>query len=218
MQNVTPDFFVTTISAAINACHSDRPVVLVGWSTGGYSALALAADAEFKRRVQAVISLSGFARGAWRGWLGIWQHLAAWKIHRLSFHAVLRTLQLSERLHVAIASSFLGQPGNRQLRNALSQSGMHHELQQHKGSALQILMGGIRSSNLTNQLSSIQCPVTIINGLCDPVIPAEEARHLHQHIPTSTLTLLDHVGHMLLIEARAEVLNQIEEQLCTILK
>lgn len=209
MTDVTPDLFVRTISAAINHAAGDRPVDLIGWSTGGFAALALAANPGFGPRVNSVVSLSGFGRGVWHGWLGVWQHLAAWRVHRLSYHVVLRSLQTSESLHVAIASSFLGQRGNRQLRAALASSSMHHELRQHDPATLQKLMGGIRFLDLTPSLTSIRCPVTIVNGNRDPVILPSEAEHLHRSISGSTLVMLDNVGHMVLTEAPAEVLNQV---------
>ncbi len=207
--DVTPQLFVRTISAAINHVVGDRPVDLIGWSTGGFAALALAGDSCFGPRVSSVVSLSGFARGAWHGWLGVWQHLAAWRVHRLSYHVVLRSLQRSGSLHVAIASSFLGQRGNRQLRAALASSSMHHELRQHDPATLQKLMGGIRFLDLTPTLTSIRCPVTIVNGDRDPVILPSEAEHLHRSIRGSTLVMLNNVGHMVLTEAPAVVLDQV---------
>ncbi|MBL8815821.1 MAG: alpha/beta hydrolase [Planctomyces sp.] len=207
---VSAELFARTLRAAIDFHDSECPVHLAGWSTGGFASLVLAADVEFRDRVLSVACFSGFARGKWHSWLGIWQHLAAWKIHRISFYLTLAALRSMTWLHVAVMARFLGRPSDPGLRRALSASAMHAELKAHNGVSLQAMMGGIRSIDLTSHLIQIECPVFVVAGECDPVIRISEARHIADHIQNSELVVLPGVGHMLPVEAPETMVRTIE--------
>ena len=207
---VSTVLFARTLRAAIDTHDSECPVHLAGWSTGGFASLVLAADADFRDRVLSVTCFSGFARGKWHSWLGLWQHLAAWKIHRISFHLTLAALRSLSWLHIAVMTRFLGRPNDRRLRVALAASTMHAELRAHDGASLQAMMGGIRSMDLTSDLSQIRCQVTVVAGEYDPVIRLSEARHLADHVQSSELVILPGIGHMLPVEAPETMIRMIE--------
>lgn len=57
-------------------------------------------------------------------------------------------------------------------------------------------------------LSEIQCPVLIISGRQDTVMPSERAEHLHANIKNSKLVYLEDCGHIAVLEKPDEV-NQI---------
>ena len=67
-EELSESFFARMVLEPVQAIFGDEPVHLVGWSTGGYSALMTAAESP--ERVASVVSLSGFARGAWEHFLG----------------------------------------------------------------------------------------------------------------------------------------------------
>jgi pimeloyl-ACP methyl ester carboxylesterase len=48
----------------------------------------------------------------------------------------------------------------------------------------------------TELLSQIRCPVLIVHGIDDQLIPIKEAEIMHQHIDNSHLVLIDEAGHL----------------------
>ena len=71
---VTPALWADWYEQAISQLVGDQPVDLVGWSTGGFTGLTLAAH--YPQRVRSLLSISGFAIGRWLGWLGFFQRLS----------------------------------------------------------------------------------------------------------------------------------------------
>ena len=68
---ITDAWVGDTLAAAITQITGGRPAILIGHSTGGYGALAVAWRAP--HLVKAVVSIAGFARGVWTGTLGLLQ-------------------------------------------------------------------------------------------------------------------------------------------------
>lgn len=68
----------------------------------------------------------------------------------------------------------------------------------------------------------IRCPVSLITGKDDPVTPPSMATSLHSNLMTSSLTLLDSVGHWPTIEAPGEssrcLLQALQDQEQPIMK
>lgn len=60
-------------------------------------------------------------------------------------------------------------------------------------------------------MAAITCPVRIVWGTADPVLPVEQSRDLP---PGFQLTLVDGAGHMLTHEAREAVLAALTEAIC----
>jgi pimeloyl-ACP methyl ester carboxylesterase len=73
-QEVITDSWVgDTTAEAIQQITGGKPAILIGHSTGGYACLAVAWRAP--QLVKCVISLAGFARGAWTSLPGVAQRL-----------------------------------------------------------------------------------------------------------------------------------------------
>lgn len=58
---------------AIRQIAGDRPVTLMGHSTGGFASLNIAAH--YPQMARRVVSISGFAHGRWIGFLGFYQRI-----------------------------------------------------------------------------------------------------------------------------------------------
>ena len=70
-EQLTVEMMARIMAEAIHQLAGDRPVSLMGHSTGGFAALNIAAHyPELARRV---VSISGFAHGRWTGVLGMYQ-------------------------------------------------------------------------------------------------------------------------------------------------
>ncbi|MEQ9133041.1 MAG: alpha/beta fold hydrolase [Salinisphaeraceae bacterium] len=79
-QPMPPSLFGHGLLEAIRAVIGDEAFTVMGHSTGGYSALAIAAEAP--DQVRAVCAISPVAQGRWRGIIGLLQFLAPNTGHR----------------------------------------------------------------------------------------------------------------------------------------
>jgi pimeloyl-ACP methyl ester carboxylesterase len=185
--------------AALAAVVGTRPVIAVGWSTGGFIALALAA--RHPQRVAAVASLAGFARGsrvtgsiAWLAWLaqgavgaaalrsGLWAGGRVPWLH----HAIVRSCAADRRAALAVASDRLGC--------------LHGEFSNHDPADLTVMLAALATLDIDGRLGDIRCPAWIAAGGCDPLVPLAEARNLTAGIRGARLTVYDAGGHLFFCE------------------
>ncbi len=73
-KDLTAEMMARILTTAIHKLVGERPVILIGHSTGAFAALAIAARTPDIAR--GVCSIAGFARGKWTGALRIQQQLA----------------------------------------------------------------------------------------------------------------------------------------------
>ena len=193
------DRFADLAEAALTAVVGSRPVIAVGWSTGAFAALALAA--RHPQRVAAVASLAGFARGsrltgsiAWLGWLargtigaaglrsGLW---AAGRLPGLH-HAIIRTCAADHRAAVSIPPDLLDR--------------LQREFARHAPADLAVVLAALATLDIDERLRHIQAPAWIAAGGRDPLVPLDEARRLAAGIPGATLTVYEPGGHLVFHE------------------
>ncbi len=62
----------------------------------------------------------------------------------------------------------------------------------------------------TDLLPGLTCPVGIVHGLADALIPPERAREMKSLLPKASLTELPGVGHMPMLEAPAETAQALQ--------
>jgi pimeloyl-[acyl-carrier protein] methyl ester esterase len=79
------------------------------------------------------------------------------------------------------------------------------------GSNLAAGLDYLRRQDLRPSLAKLTAAVTIIQGDQDPIVPPEQARFFHEHLPGSSLRLLPGAGHLPFL-TQAEVFNQILEE------
>lgn len=199
---LTPEDFSRPIIQLIDEVYGGRPARLVGWSTGGFAALHAAAI--HPEKVESVVSICGFARGVWTGRLGLLQAIAQRWWSRAVLIQAMRLGRLRPQLFdifmLRMCASRKGPDVRRRADACELGKGMHtHDLKE-----LTEAMGQIRSFDITRSLSSIRCPVRILAGARDPVIPYAEALHLAKNIPRSELQTLASCGHLYFAEAPDE--------------
>jgi pimeloyl-ACP methyl ester carboxylesterase len=100
-EQLTPELIARLLNAVIRQI-SDQPVTLVGFSTGAFAALAIAAH--MPALVRRVVSISGFVQGRWGGTLGKLQRLARGRmLSQITFYACVRAYnrQLDPRAMLA---------------------------------------------------------------------------------------------------------------------
>ncbi|HTI49373.1 MAG TPA: alpha/beta hydrolase, partial [Planctomycetaceae bacterium] len=202
--DVTTEMFAAVHAGAIRQLVGDRKVALVGWSTGGFSALNLAA--RHPERIASVMSICGFAKGAWWGVIGRMQRLVSvGKIGRRIFHAIWTQLgrnrwlfDLSIGLAAANRRAFRSSPVTRPTLDGWRHAVRHHEL-----AGLATLFERLADLDIRPLLSSIAVPTLIVGGDRDPYIPLDHTRSLAAAIPGAELRIIPRTGHMFFAESTA---------------
>lgn len=203
--------FCEPLLKVIDTFYPDSPVDLVGWSTGGFSALLTAAT--YPDRIRRVVSISGFARGVWSGGLGRLQCLATSAATRWIVSRILRAASqrptLFDRAMVQMCARRRGRQIPDESRSPLIAEGLRY----HDPDEVVAVMASIRGFDITEQLRSINCPVLIMSGTRDPIIPHEEAEHLASSLRINELHRLEGCGHLFFAEAADEAFGKITEWL-----
>lgn len=99
---VTSEIWASWYQTALQQLIGDEPTDFVGWSTGGFTSLAM--GVHFPKRVRSILSISGFAIGEWLGLIGRFQ--------RMSLSA-LDTLDGTTRLRLGRGSAVAFRSGDR---------------------------------------------------------------------------------------------------------
>lgn len=190
------------IGETIERITDGKPALLIGHSTGGYAALAVAWRAP--QLVQGVISLAGFARGVWHGPLGMAQQLrflgipGTWLFNALitsSTHsAILADLAWQRCFHDA--ASFRACAAYQTARD-----GIITDLNHMDARSLRLWFYQMRAAaDLTRELPQIAAPVLAIAGTCDRTVPPEQTTLIARRVQHGTSILLDGLDHALYME------------------
>lgn len=194
---------------AIESQIGQRPARLVGWSSGGFLALNLAAN--YPDRFTSLLSISGFSDGRWRGLLGT---LQKWTRHgaltrqlfRQSIFSAQKSFTAFRRANGLLAFDRPAFRASRIGHEALKCT--YQDFRRHERSSLSAFFNCARDFDITDQLSGIRCPATIVGGTHDPVIHFDRTQMLAAAVPGSRLVPLEGCGHAFFAE-RTELYHQI---------
>jgi pimeloyl-ACP methyl ester carboxylesterase len=198
---ITCETFADLLAAAIRQLVGPRPVELVGWSTGGFAALSLAA--RFPEIAAGVMSISGFAKGRWHGPLGALQRAACRPaVGRRMCQGVLRVLAASRRLHAAALRRQMAVDHRRPSSPALDETidRLHAALRLHDLRCLTEIIGRIRALEISSLLPRIAVPTLIVGGQHDPIIPVSHTKALAAAIAGAKLAIVPDAGHLVFAE------------------
>lgn len=193
---ITAESFSKPVEAILAEIVGDQPVVAVGWSLGGFSALALAVH--HPKRVAAVASLAGIARGGVRGITGGIARLARIPIIRHGVPIGLRLAASWPRLHAFVAQACTAHTNGTIPAAMLSE--MHTAYRLHNPRSTAAVMAAVPGLDITAGLGGIKVPVWIAAGEFDPIVPLAESRRIAEAIPRATLKVYRNAGHMFLSE------------------
>ncbi|MFM9009630.1 MAG: alpha/beta hydrolase [Planctomycetota bacterium] len=192
---IDAELFATLAEAGIAGVVGDRPVVAVGWSTGGFTALNLA----IRRpgRVAAVASLAGFASGrritgsvAWLAWL------ARGLVGAAGVRTGLRAGGRFAWLHDAFVRSATASQGPAPELLAT----LREEFARHDPAEVTAVLAALGGLDISARLGEIAVPVWVVGGQRDPLVPAAESRRLAAAIPAARLTIYEPAGHLFFSE------------------
>ncbi len=207
---VTPELFAEILSVVLRRLFSSQPVALIGYSTGGFAALNLAAREP--KLVESVFSISGFSVGKWHGILGLLQKLAGlghlgsrasatlWSLIT-SNPALFRKLLLSTAQQLE-AHSFT--------RDSLIGI-VEHDARQQNPVVLSELVARIRQFDIRPMLGAIRVPTLIAAGDCDPIVSYQHTRELASAISNAELVTFHGVGHLFFVECLDEYQRLLED-------
>ncbi|RZU47926.1 pimeloyl-ACP methyl ester carboxylesterase [Fluviicoccus keumensis] len=216
-RQVDDAWFFRVMNGALQHMLGNRKIIVVGHSTGGFSALNLAAH--HAPNVAGIVSVAGFHLGRWGGVEGQLLRLAglgAWG--KGPFITNLLISKKSRRVRRLFASFLAYRPAAYRaspLSRKMLDNVEADMLKQDPG-ALFALFGGITTLAIGDRLDRIQIPCYLLAGSNDPVVTSEQSLLLAGRIPRSRLVVFPNVGHMPFIEdpdAYAEALERALEEL-----
>jgi pimeloyl-ACP methyl ester carboxylesterase len=201
VDNLTAEMIARVLATAIRKLVGDTPVMLVGYSTGGFAALAIAAHSP--ELVKSVISVAGFVQGVWTGPLGQMQKYARramlgrtllWLNQRAiaANHSVYR---MAWKALAADQDALLAFPGFTAIIEATLPS-----VQRLDGASLLHYYRRMPDIDITDWLPRIAAPVLALAGDHDPIVPVEQSRLIAAGVPSGTLALLAGAGHLPMFE------------------
>lgn len=204
-EQLTAELIAHVLAGAIRQLIGVTPATLVGLSTGGFAALAVAAyEPGLVRRA---VSISGFVQGRWGGGLGLHQHLVrlgppgralSRALIRPSQASIASMRQIFDYV-VADRSAFHAYP---QLEPLL------HDLYEHWQAtdlaALQLYYQAMPDVDISPLLPRIQAATLALTGDRDPIVPPDQSRLIAARVPRADLEVIPGAGHLLFAERTAE--------------
>lgn len=213
-EQVNEQWFYELMNGALNELLGDKKAIIVGHSTGGFSALNLAIHQA--PNVVGIISVAGFHNGNWGGVEGMLVKLAGlgrWA--KSLFVANIVLAQKSDFIQRTFASllaynrkAYQASPvSKRMLKN------IQPNTQQQDPKALFPLFNGIGPLEIADQLHQISMPCYIFAGTHDPVVPATQSLVLASRISTAKTIVFRNIGHMPFMEDTNAYYSALEKAL-----
>lgn len=199
--HVDSPWFFRVMSGALQALVKDRPVIVVGHSTGGFCALNLAIHG--MPNLAGIVSVAGFHVGKWGGVEGqlLWlAGLGRWA--KYPFAANILIARHSDFVQRQFAS-MLAHDRKAYLANPLSQrflDNIEPDTRAQDPSALFEFFNGVSRLEVRNELGRIKVPCHVFTGSHDPVVSANQARVIAESVPGAKVVEFPGVGHMPFIE------------------
>ena len=206
------DMMASVLMRSIDALAPDVPVILVGHSTGGFSALNIAA--RWPERVAGVISISGFAHGRWTGALAWLQWLARLGlpgslIFQTQFKLITSTRSIyraSFRAYAKDWEAMYAHPGLDATLDLIYPDATRLDL-----AAMRMYFEAMPDIDITSLLHKITSPTLVIAGDADPIVPHSQARVIAREIQNAQLEILPGVGHLPMSERGNEYNRLVSE-------
>jgi pimeloyl-ACP methyl ester carboxylesterase len=187
-QELSAERIAAIVHQTITALIGDRPFILVGHSTGGFVALAVAAFRP--KNVQAVCSISGFVQGNWHSVLGYLQWLARQGgVGRILFYGHLNLFKLGQRL-----ARRKGEALRPELKAWSEQNdACFQHLDPQSIHAWFLHMPAV---DISAQLANIRVPTLVIYGEKDPIVLPEQAYSVAAAVLYCDIVEFPGVGHL----------------------
>lgn len=186
---------------AVKKLVGEQRVILIGHSTGGFTALNVAIRAP--QMVQAVASVAGFVQGKWTGSLGMAQQWARWGAVGSTLWQANEWLACTSRAYFDFGyRSFMADdaavyvmPGIEDIMAA-----SYIDFKARNTSALFTWLQGVQDIDIRAGLSTISVPALVMAGEDDPLVPSQQARIIREGTSNSEYVGYPGAGHMMMWE------------------
>jgi len=211
---LSTETLVTLLEKAIRQIAGEKPVTVIGHSTGGFAALALAV---YKPEiVHRVISISGFSHGRWTGALGIYQYAVklGW-LGETYFKLMFRMLMLAPALF-RWALRFYTADSHALYANPDNDEGIERGFPNFCRLALDDLIRYFKDMpqiDITSQLANIQAKTLVVTGDCDPTVPPTQSYEIARLVTGATLKVIKGAGHLPFLERSVEYNQSLSDWL-----
>ena len=214
--DVNEDWFNRLYQSVIQQLVGTENVVVVGHSTGGFSALNLAAN-NFEQLL-GVVSVAGFYEGKWGGIEGALvklAHLGSWAKPLFLFNLwISRLFKPVQRYLSGLLAfdrkAYFASPVTKRMLVEIQDN-----MQNQKLAALYPLFNRIPTFNIEQKLGNIKVPTIIMAGSHDPVISAQQSLKLAAAIDRAKLIVFNDAGHMPFMERteqfQRELVNTLDQ-------
>lgn len=216
MTDVSPRLFADLIANGIRDVFKGEPVHLVGWSTGGFSALTVSAC--HPDLVASVTSIAGFVRGNWGSTLGMMQRIALMgSVGRIAFSMAMKSLARGEGTFRTVFSAFAANSNSIRSNSDFLSSLIHLRdgLSKLDFKLMACLFGALRKIDASQLARNIVAPTLLIGGVEDPIIRISETRHVASLLQNAELVELSDCGHLFYCEAGEQIWPRVEEWIQT---
>jgi pimeloyl-ACP methyl ester carboxylesterase len=192
----------------------EQPVLLLGYSTGGFAALAIAAYAP--EMVRGVISVAGFAQGKWGGLLKLLQWQARMgDIGEAMFRLNVKSGVLHPRMAYLLSSfyaadkrAYFDDPN--MFRSIREQSVYLKNLDTR---SMAHYFNRMPDIDITDWLPLIQAPTLVITGDRDPIVPSTQSALIASKVAQGELVIIAGAGHLVMIERPEQYTQAVNEWL-----
>ncbi|BAY08509.1 alpha/beta fold hydrolase [Calothrix sp. NIES-2098] len=217
---LTADMLADILMSAIHKLVGKQPVALVGYSTGGFAALNLAAN--FPEQIKGVFCISGFSQAQWQGFLGWLQRLTHnGAMGKLVCKILCKALMLNQTSYKLGCSMNAGDRAAYWNAPTLQTTvdAVYPDVIKHNLNNIVDLFEWFANMDISSLLPKIQAPTLILSGDRDPIIPLAHAKFLASQIPDAELIVLQGMGHLFFAERSLAYQNLltswiIEKKLC----
>ncbi|MBY6104831.1 alpha/beta fold hydrolase [Marinobacter nauticus] len=213
-EHVNEQWFYDVMYGALKELLGDRKAIIVGHSTGGFSALNLAIHQA--PNVVGIVSIAGFHSGNWGGVEGLLVKLAGLGRWAESLFAFNIRLASKSRLIQRVFASLLAYNRHAYRANPISRrmlETIRPDVRAQNPAALFPLFNGISRLEIAEQLCHINVPCYLFAGTHDPVVPARQSLFLAGNIERAKTIIFRNVGHMPVMEDAEAYMAALERAL-----
>lgn len=211
---LSAETLVTLLEKAIRQIVGEKPVTVIGHSTGGFAALALAAyKPEIVRRV---VAISGFAHGRWIGILGIYQRVVklGW-LGESYFKFMYRMVMLAPSIYRWTFRFYAADPQALYAHPDIEE-GVARGFPDFCRLDLNAIIRYFKDMpqiDITSQLENIQAKTLIVTGDCDPIVPPSQSYEIAKLITGAKLIVTKGAGHLPFLERSVEYNQSLSDWL-----
>ena len=192
-------YTLDNISLALVDALPEQPCCVLGWSLGAHVAITIAKN--HPQKVDSLIVLAGNPRFVGdKGWLGMNQQLLENFATQLSVNpqkTLLRFLSLQVN----------NLKNGKQILKDLKQALQKHDVPEEK--VLQAGLTILIESDLREDLAQLQCPISIIQGNRDALVPEQVAHNIKKIQPRCEINSIAEAGHVPFLSHQLEVIEII---------